>query len=191
LSKTIEIRVPDIGDFKDIPVIEVLVKQGDRVQPEDGLVTLESDKATMEVPAPAAGTIRELRLKLGDKVSQGDLVAILEVEEAAVQEAPAAADSRVRITTPSATLSPSLTLSSRTVPAAGEGTSIVALSDSSVTSGSSALTTSPGLTRTSMTGTSLKSPMSGTLTSIVLMSASVVVRASPAACRRAAHRGTR
>jgi pyruvate dehydrogenase E2 component (dihydrolipoamide acetyltransferase) len=91
LSKTIEIRVPDIGDFKGVPVIEVLVKQGDRVRAEDGLVTLESDKATMEIPAPAAGTIRELRLKLEDKVSQGDLVAILEVEEAAVEEAPAAA----------------------------------------------------------------------------------------------------
>jgi len=91
LSKTIEIRVPDIGDFKDIPIIEVLVSEGDRVQAEDGLVTLESDKATMEVPAPAAGTIRELRLKLNDRVSQGDLVAILEVEEAAMQEAPAAA----------------------------------------------------------------------------------------------------
>jgi pyruvate dehydrogenase E2 component (dihydrolipoamide acetyltransferase) len=81
LSKTIEIKVPDIGDFSDVPVIEVLVKEGDRVQAEDGLVTLESDKATMEVPAPAAGTIRELRLKLDDKVSQGDVVAILEVEE--------------------------------------------------------------------------------------------------------------
>jgi len=69
----------------------VLVSEGDRVQAEDGLVTLESDKATMEVPAPAAGTIRELRLKLNDRVSQGDLVAILEVEEAAMQEAPAAA----------------------------------------------------------------------------------------------------
>jgi pyruvate dehydrogenase E2 component (dihydrolipoamide acetyltransferase) len=92
LSKTIEIRVPDIGDFKDVPVIEVLVKEGDRVQAEDGLVTLESDKATMEVPAPAAGTVRELRLKLEDKVSQGDLVAILEVEEAAAKAAPAAAE---------------------------------------------------------------------------------------------------
>jgi pyruvate dehydrogenase E2 component (dihydrolipoamide acetyltransferase) len=91
LSKTIEIRVPDIGDFKDIPVIEVLVKEGDRVQAEDGLITLESDKATMEVPAPAAGTVRELRLKVEDKVSQGDLVAVLELEETAAEEAPAAA----------------------------------------------------------------------------------------------------
>src|ERR1700694_1223828 len=75
-------------------------------------------------------------------------------------------ESSVRITFPSLTLSPSLTLTSLTVPAAGEGTSIVALSDSNVTSESSAFTVSPGLTKTSMTGTSLKSPMSGTLTSI-------------------------
>src|SRR6266576_674662 len=86
--------------------------------------------------------------------------------------APVAAPSSVRITLPSLTLSPTLTLSSLTVPAAGEGTSIVALSDSRVTSESSAFTVSPGLTKTSMTGTSLKSPMSGTLTSIVLMETS-------------------
>jgi len=96
LSKTIEIKVPDIGDFSDVPVIEVLVAAGDRVQAEDGLVTLESDKATMEVPSPAAGVIRELRLKLDDTVSEGDVVAVLEVEEepaqAASEEAPAPAE---------------------------------------------------------------------------------------------------
>src|SRR5208283_2514965 len=81
--------------------------------------------------------------------------------------APAAAASRVRIGLPSLTLSPILTLSSLTTPAAGAGTSMVALSDSSVTSESSAFTVSPGLTKTSMTGTSLKSPMSGTLTATV------------------------
>src|SRR5208282_1158755 len=83
----------------------------------------------------------------------------------------AAAASRVRIGLPSLTLSPILTLSSLTTPAAGAGTSMVALSDSSVTSESSAFTVSPGLTKTSMTGTSLKSPISGTLTSIVLIAA--------------------
>ncbi|NNK32600.1 MAG: dihydrolipoyl dehydrogenase, partial [Xanthomonadales bacterium] len=58
MSKTIEIRVPDIGDFSDIPVIEVLVAEGDRIDAEDGLITLESDKATMEVPSPSAGVVR-------------------------------------------------------------------------------------------------------------------------------------
>jgi pyruvate dehydrogenase E2 component (dihydrolipoamide acetyltransferase) len=82
LSNTIEIKVPDIGDFSDVPVIEVLVAEGDRVEAEDGLVTLESDKATMEVPSPEAGVIREMRLKLDDTVSEGDVVAVLEVQGA-------------------------------------------------------------------------------------------------------------
>lgn len=89
MSNTIEIKVPDIGDFSDIPVIEVLVAEGDSIEAEDGLVTLESDKATMEVPSPAAGIIREMRMKLDDTVSEGDVVAVLEVSEAAA-EAPAA-----------------------------------------------------------------------------------------------------
>lgn len=79
MSNTIEIKVPDIGDFSNIPVIEVLVSAGDKVDAEAGLVTLESDKATMEVPSPEAGVIREMKLQLDDTVSEGDVVAILEV----------------------------------------------------------------------------------------------------------------
>src|SRR5579862_8850303 len=75
---TTEVKVPDIGDFKDIPVIEVHVKPGDTVKPEDALVTLESDKATMDVPSPAAGTVKELKVKLGDTVSEGTLIVVLE-----------------------------------------------------------------------------------------------------------------
>jgi len=67
----LEVKVPDIGDFKDIPVIEVLVKAGDSVKPEDALVTLESDKATMDVPAPVAGVVKEVKVKAGDKVLIG------------------------------------------------------------------------------------------------------------------------
>jgi pyruvate dehydrogenase E2 component (dihydrolipoamide acetyltransferase) len=89
VSDRIEIKVPDIGDFTDVPVIEVLVAEGDRVATDDGLVTLESDKATMEVPSPAAGVIRELKVKLDDTVSEGDVVAILEVEQDAADESPA------------------------------------------------------------------------------------------------------
>jgi pyruvate dehydrogenase E2 component (dihydrolipoamide acetyltransferase) len=74
----IEVKVPDIGDFKNIPVIEVLVKPGDSVSRETPLVTLESDKATMEVPSPAAGTVKEIKLKVGDKVSEGALVLTME-----------------------------------------------------------------------------------------------------------------
>jgi pyruvate dehydrogenase E2 component (dihydrolipoamide acetyltransferase) len=84
---TIEVKVPDIGDFRDIPVIEVLVKPGDTVKAEDALVTLESDKATMDVPAPAAGTVQALRVKVGDKVSEGSV--ILTLESAAAQPASA------------------------------------------------------------------------------------------------------
>ncbi len=81
MPKLIEVKVPAIGDFKNIPVIEVLVKPGDTVQPEDSLVTLESDKATLDVPAPVAGVVKELKAKVGDKVSQGSLILMLEVAE--------------------------------------------------------------------------------------------------------------
>jgi len=85
----IEVKVPDIGDFTDIPVIEVLVKPGDTVKAEDSLVTLESDKATMDVPAPAAGVVKDLRVKVGDKVSQGTLILTLEAAAAAAPAKPA------------------------------------------------------------------------------------------------------
>src|SRR5205085_10833847 len=75
---SVEIKVPDIGDFKDVPVIEILVKPGDAVAKEDSLVTLESDKATMDVPAPVAGTVRELKVKLGDKVSEGSVLLLID-----------------------------------------------------------------------------------------------------------------
>lgn len=74
-----EIFVPDIGDFKNVDVIEVLVKPGEAIKPEQSLITIESDKATMEIPSPSAGTVKELRVKSGDKVSQGSLILLLEV----------------------------------------------------------------------------------------------------------------
>jgi dihydrolipoamide dehydrogenase len=86
----IEIKVPDIGDFKDVPVIEVLVKPGDAVKKEESLVTLESDKATMEVPSTHAGVVKEVRVKVGDKVSQGTVIAVLDAQ-AAEKAAPAPA----------------------------------------------------------------------------------------------------
>ena len=82
----LEVTVPDIGDFKEIPIIEILVKPGDSVKAEDPLIALESDKATMEVPAPQAGTVKEIKVKVGDKVSQGTLVLTMDV---ASQVAPA------------------------------------------------------------------------------------------------------
>ncbi len=90
MANVIEVKVPDIGDFKDIPVVEVLVKAGDTVNPEDPLVTLESDKATLEVPSPIAGVVKELRVKPGDKLSEGSVVLLME-QGAAPEAAPAPA----------------------------------------------------------------------------------------------------
>ncbi|MBK9594290.1 MAG: dihydrolipoyl dehydrogenase [Rhodocyclales bacterium] len=88
----LEVKVPDIGDFKDVPVIGIEVSPGDTVKAEDPLVTLESDKATMEVPSPAAGVVKEIKLKIGDKVAEGTLVLLLETAEAgAAAPAPAPA----------------------------------------------------------------------------------------------------
>ncbi len=92
MANIVEVKVPDIGDFKDVPVIELLVKVGDTVKAEDSLVTLESDKATMDVPSPVSGVVTELKLKIGDKVAEGSLVALIDSAAAGqVAAAPAAA----------------------------------------------------------------------------------------------------
>src|SRR5216684_5152803 len=88
---TQEVKVPDIGDFKNVPVIQVFVKAGDQVKAEDPLISLESDKATMDVPSPAAGSIKELKVKVGDRVSEGRVILVLETAGAeAVPQPPAA-----------------------------------------------------------------------------------------------------
>ena len=92
MSQAIEVKVPDIGDYKDIPVIEVLVKAGDTVEKEQSLVTLESDKATMDVPSPAAGTVKEVKVKQGDPVSEGTLIILLEGGAVAPAAKPAQAN---------------------------------------------------------------------------------------------------
>ena len=91
MANTIEIKVPDIGGHDGVPVIEVLVKVGDKVEKEQSLITLESDKATMEIPSSAAGVIKELKLKVGDEVSEGAVIAVLEAADAAAAPAPATA----------------------------------------------------------------------------------------------------
>ncbi len=92
MSQSVDVKVPDIGDFKDVPVIEVLVKAGDTVKPEDALVTLESDKATMDVPSPVAGTIKSVVVKVGDKVSEGSLVVVIDAAGAAPSPQPSPRD---------------------------------------------------------------------------------------------------
>ena len=111
----IEIKVPDIGDFKDVPVIEVLVKPGDTVKKDDSLVTLESDKATMEVPAPFAGTVKAVLVKVGDRVGEGVAIVTMEgaasagaatpakAEPAKAPPAPAAAPAPAQAPAPAAT----------------------------------------------------------------------------------------
>ncbi len=86
----IEVKVPDIGDFKSVDVIEILVKPGDAVEPEQSLVTLESDKATMEIPSPLAGTVKSLVVKVGDRVSEGSPILMLDAAEANAPASPAA-----------------------------------------------------------------------------------------------------
>ena len=83
MTKVLEIKVPDIGDYKGVPVIEVHVKVGDRVEKEQSLVTLESDKATMDVPSSHAGVVKDVKVKVGDSISEGDVVILLEDESAA------------------------------------------------------------------------------------------------------------
>ncbi|WP_319020057.1 biotin/lipoyl-containing protein, partial [Xanthomonas sacchari] len=85
-----EALVPDIGDYSDVPVIEVLVAVGDTVKKDQSLVTLESDKATMEVPSPFAGVVKEIKVKVGDSLSEGKVVALIEVAEGGASAAPAA-----------------------------------------------------------------------------------------------------
>ena len=91
---TIEVKVPDIGDFTDVPVIEIFVKPGDTVKAEDSLITLESDKATMDVPSPSSGTVKELRVKLGDKVTEGMVILTLEAAADAPSPQPSPASGR-------------------------------------------------------------------------------------------------
>ena len=112
---TIEIKVPDIGDFKDVPVIEVHVKPGDVVKVEDPLVTLESDKATMDVPSPAAGKIAAVKVKVGDKVAEGTLVATLDAAGVAPSPRPSSAGA------PPPQPSPASAPSPQPSPASGRG----------------------------------------------------------------------
>ncbi len=97
MANTIEVKVPDIGNYSDVPVIEVLVKPGDTVAKDQSLVTLESDKATMEVPSSVAGVVKEVRVKVDDTVSEGDVVAVI---EASAETTPAPTKARAAFASP-------------------------------------------------------------------------------------------
>jgi pyruvate dehydrogenase E2 component (dihydrolipoyllysine-residue acetyltransferase) len=127
-----EVIVPDIGDFKDVPVIEVLVKPGDSVKADDSLVTLESDKATMEVPAPFGGVVKEMKVKVGDKVSEGVLILTLEAQDGAQQPA-------LKPVPVSAASVPAPVTSTPAVPAQAQSPSVAAATLAAVASGPLAL----------------------------------------------------
>ena len=131
----VEVKVPDIGDFKDVAVIEVFVKSGDTIKVEQSLITVESDKASMEIPSSHAGVLKELKVKLGDKINIGDLLAILEGAEAASEPAaaPAASAQAAPATSPpsSATVAsaPAVASPAATATASAAVASVSALGD--------------------------------------------------------------
>src|SRR5262249_44911 len=100
MAQASEVKVPDIGNYTNVPIIEVVVKPGDTVTKDQGLVTLESDKATMEVPSTVAGTVKELKVKLGDEVSEGTVVAVIEVDGPGAAAAPAKAETPAKAQAP-------------------------------------------------------------------------------------------
>jgi len=107
----VEVKVPDIGDFDEVAVIELLVKPGDTVKAEQSLITVESDKASMEIPSSTAGVVKELKVKLGDKVKEGSVVLVLEAEGAAAAPAaaaPAAASASAAAAAPAAPSAPAI-----------------------------------------------------------------------------------
>ena len=118
MANLVEVKVPDIGDFKDIPVIEILVKVGDTVKKEDSLVSLESDKATMEVPSPVAGVVKELKIAIGDKVSEGRVVLVVEESASTAATAPVTAAAPPPVTAPANVVSASAPAPAPTLAAA-------------------------------------------------------------------------
>ena len=126
MTQIIEVKVPDIGDFKDVPIIEVLVKVGDQVKAEDSLMTLESDKATMDIPCPVSGVVTELKVKAGDKVAEGVVLALVSVVQSGAAAAPAAAAALApapvaAAPVPAAAPAPQATTGAAVAPAAASG----------------------------------------------------------------------
>ena len=137
--QNVEVKVPDIGEFTDVDVIELLVKPGDAVSVDDPLIAIESEKATMEVPAPAAGVVKEIKVKLGDKVSEGSLILVLEAETAADTKAPSAPEAKApTVQEAKAPATPALRLVSSSEPAAAEPSMPVASRAASAMVGSGA-----------------------------------------------------
>jgi len=118
MPPAIEVKVPDIGDFKDLPIIDILVKPGDTVAPEDPLISLESDKATMDVPSPVAGVVKEVAVKVGDKVSEGSLILLLEGQAVAASAGESGALSKAAASAEKSAPAPDAAPAAPAVPAA-------------------------------------------------------------------------
>ena len=127
---SIEVRVPNIGGFKDVGVIEVMVKPGDAVKVDASLVTLESDKATMEVPSSHAGTVREVKVQVGDRVSEGTVLVLLDAAEQPAAGAPVAAAPAPKVSSP--TPGPSATVTAEQRPGDGAGGPVLAATPATV-----------------------------------------------------------
>ena len=122
MSGLVEVKVPDIGDFKEVEVIEVLVKAGDAVTKEQSLITVESDKASMEIPSSAAGTVKELKVKIGDKVSEGSTILVIEAADVAEAPPPAAPQKPAQAATPAPSPVATTTAPTPSAPAASKFT---------------------------------------------------------------------
>jgi len=141
---TIELKVPDIGDFAEVEVIELLVKPGDTVKPEQSLLTVESDKASMEIPSSAGGKIVELRVKLGDRVKEGSVIALLEADASGAETAPAAAPVPAAAPEPAAA-SPAAAAAPAAAPAAATRAPAASLSSGSAPTGGTVVVAVPDI----------------------------------------------
>jgi pyruvate dehydrogenase E2 component (dihydrolipoamide acetyltransferase) len=136
MGNMVEVKVPDIGDFKDVEVIELLVAPGDRIKPEQSLITVESDKASMEIPSPVAGIVRELRVKLGDKVSEGSPILALEPASAPSAEAPGATAGKPAQPAPAQPAAEAAPKPAAAAPAAAPAAAVVAAAPVAAAAGS-------------------------------------------------------
>ena len=173
---TTEISVPDIGDFESVEIIEILVKSGDIIKKNDPVVTLESDKSSVEVPSPFAGKIASLKVKIGDKVSKGSVLAVIESEEVKTSEDPI---KQTKEKTKPLLLKKEILKKEEILPANGDGTSTLDLSLSNVTTGSFFLIIAPGLVKISITSTLSKSPISGTVIFVAIIDVLFIPQFNP------------
>ena len=171
-----KITVPDIGDFENVEIIEILTKPGAVIKKNDPVVTLESDKSSVEVPSPFAGKISTLEVKIGDKVSKGSVLAVIEDKEDETSEEP---KKQKKEKTKPLILKNEILKKEEIFPANGDGTSTLDLSLSKVTIGSFFLIIEPGLAKISIISTLSKSPISGTVIFVAIIDVLFIPQFNP------------